>query len=367
MRFYSVITFMDMYFVDALNYFSKHDRQSTREEDRTAVKRKIKKVKNSMKWHHVMSRSASRHSRRDSTSSVKSIKIEGSSTSCNAKPKSSSRTQEDFFSHCQPNLIPAIDAIFDKNVAAATSKDEMVETQQQKYVKAFLVMYLGYVNEIVLNYLIQHFGCDIARDTKIGYAICIEKLLLNTVVGSKKDLRELLFASSLLLREEHNKKAQIIVQGEGLLPVLENNLRLDLKLKSYYVLAQINDHYIHFTLNQVVQTGSLEEQSSAIIIQDEIIPIDDMYELLCKNIWSHVGSNGHLIECCDLHKGDEEAICSLRNYKGFASKIKAYIHENVSEKGKAQQNNNIILTLNVLPSMQLAKPPTTSTQKITSA
>lgn len=121
---------------------------------------------------------------------------------------------------------------------------------------------------------------------------------------------------------------QINTQGEELLPVLLQRLNLELPLKSYYVLSQLHATYIQITLKQVVKIASNEEEVAAITIQNETIPINDIYEELLKNIWRHIILNEVLVINCPLHCGN---FTILSNYKEFTKRMKVYIEKTVKE------------------------------------
>jgi hypothetical protein len=147
-------------------------------------------------------------------------------------------------------LIPAIKKFFDQNLAR-TTRDVIVKIPQPKYISVFLMIYLGYLNSILVDALIQQFGNDLP-DQKIGDSVSIDKILLNQHIGTQNNLKELVYANGMLLKSDTSKKLQIIIQGESILPALQKKLNFALPIKSYCVQAQLFQDNIQLSLNQVV-------------------------------------------------------------------------------------------------------------------
>ncbi|GAA5795003.1 hypothetical protein HPULCUR_000354 [Helicostylum pulchrum] len=182
-----------------------------------------------------------------------------------------------------------------------SSKKRKLQTQQRKYIKTFLVMYFGYLNQLIQDQSVQN--TEYENKKSIRHVLLLEKRLLRSIIGTKKELKEILIASDLFQNEVKTKKLKIITHGEGILPALQRELGLNLALKSYYVLSQLHTTYIQVTLYQVVQiTETNEEEASAIIIQNETLPIESIYDSLCKYMWSHAELDNNLIQCCGLHQ-----------------------------------------------------------------
>lgn len=203
------------------------------------------------------------------------------------------------------------------------SKKSKLQTQQRKYIKAFLVMYFGYLNQLITDQLAEYVEY---KNKSISHVLLLEKRLLRSTIGTKKELKELLIASDLFQNEVKTKKLKIITHGEGILPALQYELGVNLALKSYYIISQLHTTYIQVTLYQVVQTTETDEEASAIIIQNETLLTEDIYDLLCKYMWSHAELEKNLIQCCALH---QEGFSSLKNYKYFITKVKAFILKKV--------------------------------------
>lgn len=107
------------------------------------------------------------------------------------------KIQKYFASKCE------IDDLFSRpkeESIIATNKEDFVILHQIEYAHIFLIMYLSYFNKLVTNQLNENFGNDWSEE-KIGYIISVEKLLLDTVVGSKESLQELLFESGVCRRK----------------------------------------------------------------------------------------------------------------------------------------------------------------------
>ncbi|CAM0137513.1 unnamed protein product, partial [Umbelopsis sp. WA50703] len=173
------------------------------------------------------------------------------------------------------------------------------------------------------------------ENIKTGYAITIEKALLQRLLVTEDELRDMIYTSNLVQENDSYKKLRITTQGEGLLPVIQQSFKLSFPLKSFFVVAQLHKDYVQLTLNQVVtKSGSNHEDQETIVIQEEIIPIPNIYDALCFNMWSNITEDSSLIQLCDTHKGynDNELldIFSLENQAEFTNNLKEYISKDVS-------------------------------------
>ncbi|KAI8058903.1 hypothetical protein BDF21DRAFT_403529 [Thamnidium elegans] len=214
------------------------------------------------------------------------------------------------------------------NVESHNDKDFLVSTQQQVYIKAFVLIYMIYINVIVSRKVPKITGGNV--NIKIGYAITVEKMLLQRLLVTEDELRYMIYASSLVQENDDLKKLRITTQGEGLLPVIQQSFKLQFPLKSFFVVAQLYEDYVQLTLNQVVTESVLDhEDQETIVIQEEIIPIPNIYDSLCFNIWSNITEDSSLIQLCDAHKGynDNELldIFSLENQTEFTNNLKKHI------------------------------------------
>ncbi|KAG2235812.1 hypothetical protein INT48_003924 [Thamnidium elegans] len=229
-----------------------------------------------------------------------------------------------------------------ENILSAEShnKDIMVPTQQQVYIKAFVFIYMIYINVIVSRKTLKITGGN--DNKKIGYAITVEKMLLQRLLVTEDELRDIIYASNLVQENDSYKKLRITTQGEGLLPVIQQSFKLQFPLKSFFVVAQLHEDYVQLTLNQVVtESGSDHEVQETIVIQEEIIPIPNIYDSLCFNMWSNITEVSSLIQLCDTHKGynDNELldIFSLKNQAEFTNNLKEYISKEILNKNLTTQ------------------------------
>ncbi|GAA5798473.1 hypothetical protein HPULCUR_003877 [Helicostylum pulchrum] len=137
--------------------------------------------------------------------------------------------------------------------------------------------------------------------------------------------------------KEHLKDKWNISSGE-LNKEIENVLNFDSRNKDLLVSTQQQVYIKAFlTLNQVVtESGSENEYQEAIVIQEEMIPIPNIYKSLCSNMWNNIIEDSSLIQLCDTHKGygDNEllGIFSLKNRTEFTNNLKEYISKNILNK-----------------------------------
>ncbi|KAG2230313.1 hypothetical protein INT48_002738, partial [Thamnidium elegans] len=184
-------------------------------------------------------------------------------------------------------------------------------------------------------------GCNV--DTKIGYAITIEKNILNCLFGTKENLEDDIYTCGLIDRNDDCKKLRITTQGEDLLPVIQKYSKVHFPLKSFFLIAQLHETYIQLTLNQVVTESSLNDDGDqeAIILQDEIIYIRNIYDSLCLNMWNNIVEDNSLIQLCDTHNDYNERelleIFSFENEIEFTSNLKQYIFNNILHKTSIMQ------------------------------
>ncbi|KAI8047277.1 hypothetical protein BDF21DRAFT_210688 [Thamnidium elegans] len=219
-------------------------------------------------------------------------------------------------------------------------KDGMVSIQQQVYIKAFVLIYMIYINEIVSRKMPKIAGGNV--NIKTGYAFTIEKALLQRLRVTEDELRDMIYASNLVQKNGSYKKLRVTTQGQGLLPVIQQSFKLQFPLKSFFVVAQLHKDYVQLTLNQVVtESGSDHEDQETIVIKEEIIHIPNIYDALCFNMWSNITEDSSLIKLCDTHKGynDNELldIFSLKNQAEFTNNLKEYISKEILNKNLTTQ------------------------------
>lgn len=220
-----------------------------------------------------------------------------------------------------------IDDFFSKPKA----DEKFVVLRQPKYVQLFLMIYIGYLDELITFQLNESF-VTLWNEKRVGYAISVEKMLLDNVFGCKEDLQKLLIGSGIFKEANEYRKVKIVTHGEGILPVIQQKMGLNPALKSYFLLAQLHETYIQLTLNQVVKTSSPEEDAYAIIVQEDIIQIENVNDTLCKTFWNYIKSN-NLINRCTSHKDKEDLHCdvySIKNYTSVLTNLKKYLIEIVS-------------------------------------
>ncbi|KAI9259714.1 hypothetical protein EDC94DRAFT_611868 [Helicostylum pulchrum] len=209
-----------------------------------------------------------------------------------------------------------------------SSVEDPVSTEQKKYIKAFVLMYMIYIKHLISNRFPTNSHTE-KSDIKIGYMVSIEKMLLDHVIGTnKRDFQGLVLESGLVPKDDPSKKLRAVTQGEGLLPAIQRlSVELKFPLKSYFVLAQLHEDYVQLTLNQVVTSACSEQES--IILQDNIIRIPNMYDSLCLLMWNELTQNTSLIRLCNVHKSDSTELFSLKTKSEFMVHLKEYISNNI--------------------------------------
>lgn len=191
-------------------------------------------------------------------------------------------------------------------------------------------MYLADVKDAISSIISN------ADDTNvnIGYAVSIEKIMLENIIGTKKDLQEAIYASGLINKSDVSKKLVVITQGEVLLPVIKRHVKLNFPLNTYFVLTQLHEDYIQLTLNRVVTNCSTEEKErESVVMQEEIIPIKNIYKSFCINMWENIVEESGLTQLCDEHKTcSDSEICqlfSMGNRNKFMEDFETFISDNV--------------------------------------
>ncbi|KAI9330117.1 hypothetical protein BD770DRAFT_416615 [Pilaira anomala] len=64
------------------------------------------------------------------------------------------------------------------------------------------------------------------KDLKIGFDVSIEKMLLDGIISTKKAMKELIFASGLVQRNDSFKKLRVTTQGKGLFSIVQKEWSL---------------------------------------------------------------------------------------------------------------------------------------------
>lgn len=183
-----------------------------------------------------------------------------------------------------------------------------VETvRQASYILLFKIMYLRYFNQLIEENLNANFKNDWVNKN-IAYNVSIDKNVLDRVFGSKEDLNELFYASGILRKEDQHRKVLFSTYGEEIFPTIQQKLPdLKFKMKMYFVVAQIYSTHIHVALHQAVRLKSVEENGVSIVVQDKIIPIDNLYKALCKILWTNISSD-IVINYCEQHNNETNTL-----------------------------------------------------------
>jgi hypothetical protein len=213
-------------------------------------------------------------------------------------------------------------------------KELLVSTQQKVYIKAFVEIYLLYLSVIISTKTLTIAGYN--ENMIIGYAVTIEKILLQRLYVTENDIRDMVYVTDMIKKDDSNKKLRIAVREEMLFPVIQQSFSLKFPVKSFFVIAQLYEDYVQLTLNQVVtESNNLDDEyQESIILQDEIIPIRNIYDDFCFYMWNNITKDKSLIQLCDIHKGynsDELLeIFSLGSQMEFIRSFRQHISKNVS-------------------------------------
>lgn len=214
------------------------------------------------------------------------------------------------------DIIMEIEAIL---YGEKDKEESLVSTQQHTYIKVFVQIYMAYISKVVSSKLSSIGESNV--DMKIGYAVTIENILLQRLFVTEDNLRNIIYASRILSRDDSYKKLRIITRGERLLPVIQHRPKLQFLIRSYFMLAQLHKDYVQLVLNQVVTE---EEDQEAIVIQDETIPIPNIYDSLFLNMWDSIIEDSSLIQLRDTHNKKDrvelQEIFSLENKK-YSKKV----------------------------------------------
>ncbi|MBM6386423.1 MAG: hypothetical protein JSY10_20920 [Paenibacillus sp.] len=276
--------FIDKYLAIDLDYFSKYDRQI----------------------------------KRDS---------ESSETNQPSKPKGN-ELPEYFFRQKDERKVDLMSAIKKLLDADYLAEEQLIDTQQQKYIRTFLLIYLSYLNEVILNKKPE------VKKSNVGYVMSVEKMLLDNLVGTKENFKEIVLASGVIRESDPTKKLKVITRGEELSVLLQQASGLKISCKSYFVVFQLHEDYIHFTLNRVVTASDSNNKESSIIIEDKILPIRNIYKSLFMNMWKHLTREGDFVDRCGDHSDDENYDClefiSCETKKMLFNDFKTYVEKNVS-------------------------------------
>lgn len=228
-----------------------------------------------------------------------------------------------------------LDVFFSKSSVTSTSENvdqKHILIRQREYIQVFLIMYLVYLENLAKKRVKAELSYK-ENVEKFECVMSIKKSLQNKMLGSGDTLKEIFTEGVLATKNNANQKTRITTQGENILPAIQDKLGISLGLKSFFVVAQIQANYVQLTLHQVIKTATEEENACTIIVHDEIIHTDNVYESLCKNIWCHVQADkeskdcfSHMVKGCSIHD-----FHLSKDYKHVISILKQHISKVVSK------------------------------------
>ncbi|KAI7891437.1 uncharacterized protein EV154DRAFT_224374 [Mucor mucedo] len=268
--------------------------------------------------------------------------------------KNRSKEIRKLFVSSNPNLFEQLTANFDmddffvSNDKFSASDSEGFTTCHPGYMHFFMITYLHCLHKKIEEKLKSIVGTN-WRANNIWYGVSIDKKLLDTVFGSMKNLEKLFFASGILGKDDELRKAKFCTRGEEILPAIQHKYQhLEFGLKSHFVVAQIHSKHIQLSLHQVVKLESPGEDPASIIIQDEMIHINDVYDALCKSIMKSLQVNCQF-NYCTTHKSEEDVqydFQSLEIYNNTYRNLKPCVVE-LFEKNKSNLNMDSKIQLNI--------------------
>ncbi|KAI7873149.1 uncharacterized protein EV154DRAFT_103029 [Mucor mucedo] len=258
------------------------------------------------------------------------------------------------FVSSKPNLLEQLTANFDMD-DLFVSKDEFPASDSESfttchpgYMYFFMLTYLHCLNKQIEEKLESNFGKN-WQANKIWYGVSIDKNLSDNVFGTINKLEKSFFASGILGKDDGLRKAKLCTRGEEILPAIQHKYQhLDFSLKSYFVVAQISSKHIQLSLHQVVKLASPGKDPASIIIQDEMIQIDDVYDTLCKSIMKSLQVNCQ-VDYCTTHNSEEDTqydLQSLEIYNNIYRNLKPCVVE-LFEKTKSNLDMDSKIQLNI--------------------
>ncbi|KAI7891458.1 uncharacterized protein EV154DRAFT_224894 [Mucor mucedo] len=258
------------------------------------------------------------------------------------------------FVSSNPNLFEQLTANFDMDDLFvpkdefSASDSKLFTTCHPGYMYFFMITYMHCLNKQIEEKLKSDVGSN-WRANNIWYGVSIDKKLLDTVFGSIKNLEKSFFASGILRKDDELRKAKLCTRGEEILPAIQHKYQhLDFRLKSYYVVAQISSKHIQLSLHQVVKLASPGDDPASIIIQDEMIQIDDVYDTLCKNIMKSLQVKCQ-VDYCTTYKSQEDIqydFQSLEIYNNIYRNLKPCVVE-LFEKNKSNLDMDSKIQLDI--------------------
>ncbi|KAI7891451.1 uncharacterized protein EV154DRAFT_224718 [Mucor mucedo] len=241
-----------------------------------------------------------------------------------------------------------MDDLFASKDESCGSDSKLFTTCHPGYMYFFMLTYLHCLNKQIEEKLESNFGKN-WQANKIWYGVSIDKNLSDNVFGTMKKLEKSFFASGILGKDDELRKAKFCTRGEEILPALQNKYQhLDFRLKSYFVVAQISSKHIQLSLHQVVKLALPGEDPVSIIIQDEMIHIDDVYDTLCKSTMKSLQVNCQ-VDYCTTHKSQKDTqydFQSLEIYNNIYRNLKPCVVE-LFEKNKSNLNMDSKIQLDI--------------------
>ncbi|KAI7891410.1 uncharacterized protein EV154DRAFT_223792 [Mucor mucedo] len=258
------------------------------------------------------------------------------------------------FVSSNPNLFKQLTANFDMDDLFvlkdefSASDSKLFTTCHPGYMYFFMITYLHCLNKQIEEKLESTVGSNWGANN-IWYGVSIDKMLLDTVFGTIKKLEKSFFASGILGKDDELRKAKLCTRGEEVLPAIQHKYQhLEFRLKTHFVVAQISLKHIQLSLHQVVKLASPGEDPASIIIQDEIIHIDDVYDTLCKSIMKSLQINCQ-VDYCTTHKNGEDIQYDFQSfgiYSNIYRNLKPYVVE-LFEKNKSNLDMDSIIQLSI--------------------
>ncbi|KAG2192219.1 hypothetical protein INT47_006587 [Mucor saturninus] len=151
------------------------------------------------------------------------------------------------------------------------------------------------------------------------------------------------------MKDDELRKAKFCARGEEIVTNLQHKYQhLDFSLKSYFVVAQISSKHIQLSLHQVVKLASPGEDPASIIIQDEMVHIDDVYDSLCKSIMTSIQFNCQ-VDYCTTHKNGEDTQYDFQSFEIYSNiyrNLKPYVVE-LLEKNESNLDMGSKIQLNI--------------------
>lgn len=163
-----------------------------------------------------------------------------------------------------------------------------LKSKQLYQLNSYLIKYFrGLVNDVNLKLIEKKIDLE-----KVGYVLCMDKLLMGTFyISSRTKLLKLMKENNIVNFSENPRKMIIVDQGEK---IAWNMVRKNYpEPSSYYVQANVSDNHIYLKLSQVIDTtasnGGIPE-TSTIYIKDTMITIENAYEQVAEILWNHIHS-----------------------------------------------------------------------------